>query len=347
MFCHDEGTGLRAIIAVHSTRLGPALGGVRFRPYASEDEALADVLALSRAMTYKAAVAGLQLGGGKAVILGDPARIKTEALLRAYARHVEGLGGRYLTAEDVGTTQADMDLLRQETRYVTGTSRSLGGSGDPSAPTAFGVLQSMLALATHLWGSPSLRGRRVVVSGVGKVGLTLARHLVDEGAVVVVSDVDADAVERATRTLGLSSTPPGRAHAVECDIFSPCALGAVLTPERIAEMRCEAVVGAANNQLSEPRSVGLLTDAGIAYVPDYVANAGGIINISHELAGYRRERAHAAVRAIFDTTTSVLTEAAATGASTSEVADAMARRRLKGYGRRGPAPAPRATVTGG
>jgi valine dehydrogenase (NAD+) len=347
VFCHDEATGLRAIIAVHSTRLGPALGGVRFRPYDSEDEALADVLALSRAMTYKAAVAGLDLGGGKAVILGDPARIKTEALLQAYARHVDGLGGRYLTAEDVGTTQADMDLMRRETRYVTGTSRSLGGSGDPSAATALGVLQAMLALATDLWGSPSLRGRRVVVSGVGKVGLTLARHLVDEGAVVVASDVDSAALGRATRTLGLPSTPPERAHTVECDIFSPCALGAVLTPERIPELRCQAIVGAANNQLAESRSVRLLSDAGIAYVPDFVANAGGIINIAHELVGYRLDRAHAAVRTIFETTMAVLTEATATGASTTEVAEEMARRRLTGYGRPGPAQAPRATVTGG
>lgn len=347
MFCHDEATGLRAIIAVHSTRLGAALGGVRFRPYATEDEALADVLALSRAMTYKAAAAGLDLGGGKAVILGDPAQIKTEALLRAYARFVDRLGGGYLTAEDIGTTQADMDLMRQETRYVTGTSRSLGGSGDPSAATALGVLQAMLALATHLWGSPSLRGRRVVVSGVGKVGLTLARHLVDEGAVVVASDVDGVALERATTTLGLPSAPPEGAHALECDIFSPCALGAVLTPERIAELRCEAIVGAANNQLAEPRSVRLLADAGIAYVPDFIANAGGIINISHELVGYRLDRAHAAVRAIFDTTMAVLTEATTAGASTTEVAEAMAERALTGYGRPGPAQAPRATVTGG
>jgi valine dehydrogenase (NAD+) len=347
VFSHDAATGLRAIIAVHSTRLGPALGGVRFRPYATENEALADVLALSRAMTYKAAAAGLDLGGGKAVILGDPAQIKTDALLRAYARQIDRLGGRYLTAEDVGTTQTDMDLMRQETRYVTGTSRSLGGSGDPSAATALGVLQAMLALATHQWGSPSLRGRRVVVSGVGKVGLTLARHLVDEGAVVVASDVDGGALERATRTLGLPSAPPEGAHALECDIFSPCALGAVLTPERIAELRCEAVVGAANNQLAEPRSVRLLADAGIAYVPDFVANAGGIINIADELVGYRLDRAHAAVRTIFDTTMEVLTEAAAAGASTTEVAEAMAERRLTGYGRPGPAQASRATVTGG
>jgi valine dehydrogenase (NAD+) len=347
VFCHDGASGLRAIIAVHSTRLGPALGGVRFRPYPTEDEALADVLALSRAMTYKAAAAGLDLGGGKAVILGDPARIKTEALLRAYARHVERLGGRYLTAEDVGTTQADMDLMRQETSYVTGTSRSLGGSGDPSAATAFGVLQAMLALATHLWGSPSLRGRRVVVSGVGKVGLTLARHLVDEGAVVVASDVDRAALEQATRTLGLPTAPPEHAHAVECDIFSPCALGGVLAPERIPQMRCEAVVGAANNQLTEPRSARLLLDAGITFVPDFVANAGGIINIAQELVGYDRELAQAQVRTIFDTTMAVLREAKTAGASTTEVADRMAERRLTGYGRQGRAGTARATVTGG
>ena len=347
MFCQDPATGLRAIIAVHSTRLGPALGGVRFRPYASENEALEDVLVLSRAMTYKAAAAGLDLGGGKAVILGDPARIKTEALLRAYARHVERLGGSYLTAEDVGTTQADMDLMRQETTYVTGTSRSLGGSGDPSAATALGVLQAMRAVAAHRWGSPDLRGRRVVVSGVGKVGLTLARHLLEEGAVVVASDVDPTAVERATRTLGLPTVPPDHAHAVECDIFSPCALGGAITVERIGQLRCEAVVGAANNQLAEPRCAPLLVQAGITYVPDYIANAGGIINISQELVGYRRELAHAKVRAVFDTTMAVLDGAKSDDVSPAVVADVMAERRLKGYGRRGRADAAPATVTGG
>lgn len=331
VFCQDAASGLRAIIAVHSTRLGPALGGVRFRPYRSEDEALADVLALSKAMTYKAAVAGLDLGGGKAVILGDPAHVKTEALLRAYARHVEGLGGRYLTAEDVGTTQADMDLMRQETTYVTGTSQSLGGSGDPSVATALGVFQSMQALATHLWDSPSLRGRRVVVSGVGKVGLALARHLADEEALVVASDPDEAALQRATRTLGLTSVPPERAHTVECDLFSPCALGGVLTSERISEMHCEAVVGAANNQLADPRCVQLLADAGITYVPDYVANAGGIINIAEELVGYNRDVAEARVRTIFDTTMKVLQEAKTEGATTTDVADRIAEQRLTGY----------------
>jgi valine dehydrogenase (NAD+) len=331
VFCHEAASGLRAIIAVHSTQLGPALGGVRVRPYSTEDEALRDVLALSRAMTYKAAVAGLDLGGGKAVILGDPAEIKSDALLRAYARHVERLGGRYLTAEDVGTSQADMDLMRQETTYVTGTSRSLGGSGDPSAATAFGVLQAMLALADHLWASPSLQDRRVVVSGVGKVGMTLVRHLVEAGAVVVVSDVDEAAVEHAIRTFGLTSVPAERAHAVECEIFSPCALGGVLTAERIAEMRCSAVVGAANNQLAAPGSARLLDEAGITYVPDYVANAGGIINIAQELVGYRRDLAQARVRGIFDTTTRVLQEATTEEVSTTEVADRMAEHRLGGF----------------
>jgi valine dehydrogenase (NAD+) len=347
VFCHDATTGLRAIIAVHSTRLGPALGGVRFRPYVSQNEALEDVLALSRAMTYKAAVAGLYLGGGKAVILGDPARTKTEPLLRAYARYIERLGGTYLTAEDVGTTQADMDLMRQETSYVTGTSRSLGGSGDPSAATALGLLQAMRALAAHLWGCPDLRGRRVVVSGVGKVGFALARHLLEEGVVVVASDVDEAAAERVRTTLGVRTVPPEHAHAVDCDILSPCALGGVITVDRIGELRCEAVVGAANNQLAEPRCAPLLVDAGITYVPDYVANAGGIINISQELVGYRREVAHAKMRTIFDTTMTVLDRARSEHVSPTVVAADMAERRLKGYGQPGPAAAARATVTGG
>ena len=347
VFCHDGASGLRAMIAVHSTRLGPALGGVRFRPYPTEEEALEDVLALSRAMTYKAAAAGLELGGGKAVILGDPNRVKSEALLRAYGRHVERLGGTYLTAEDVGTTQADMDLLREETSYVTGTSLALGGSGDPSAATAVGVLQAMLALATHLWGSPDLRGRRVVLSGVGKVGRALAGQLLDIGAVVSASDVNPAAARRA-ETLGATLVPPERAHAVECDIFSPCALGSAITVARIPEMRCQAVVGAANNQLAETECAVLLAKAGITYVPDFIANAGGIINLAEELdRGYRQDRALSRVRGILATTGDVLDTARREGATTTEIAERMAEQRLSGAGRMAPSGRARVDTAGG
>src|SRR5438552_2024222 len=321
VFCHDRQSGLRAIIAIHSTRLGPALGGTRFYPYAGEDEAVEDVLRLARGMTYKAAAAGLDLGGGKAVILGDPARVRSEALMRAYARLVYSLGGRYITAEDVGTTQADMDLIRRETRNVTGVSRALGGSGDPSAATAYGVLYAMKAVALHLWGSTDLEGRHAVVSGVGKVGYSLVRHLVEERARVTVSDVEPASVDRAARDFAVDSVPPEKAHAVECDFFSPCAMGAVLNGNTIPELRCAAVVGSANNQLEDDRCGLLLKRAGVLYAPDFVVNAGGVVNIAEELVGYHRERAYANVRRIFDTTSAVIADAEAQRITTAEAAN--------------------------
>jgi leucine dehydrogenase len=333
VFCHDGATGLRAIVAIHSSRLGPALGGTRFRPYPTEDDALEDVLRLARGMTFKAAAAGLDLGGGKAVIIGDPDTDKSEALLRAYGRFVDTLGGRYITAEDVGTTQPDMDLVRRETRSVTGVSRSLGGSGDPSAATAYGVLYAMKAVARHLWGATTLAGRHVVVSGVGKVGYDLARHLVEERAHVTVSDVSPLALDRAAVDLGVDVAPVEKAHAIDCDVFSPCALGGALHAGTIPELRCAAVVGCANNQLADQACVGLLEDAGVLYAPDYVVNAGGVINIAEELRGYHRERAYANVRGIFDTTAAVLAAATADGITTTEAADRMAQRRLDEVGR--------------
>jgi len=331
VFCHDRSSGLRAIVAVHSTRLGPALGGTRFYPYASEAEGLDDVLRLARGMTYKAAAAGLDLGGGKAVIFGDPARDKSEALLRAYARHVDALGGRYLTAEDVGTTQADMDLVRRETRFVTGVSRELGGSGDPSAATAYGVLWAMKAVALRLWGDTSLVGRHVAVAGVGKVGRALVGHLVEERARITVADVTPAAVEWAVAEAGAEAVAVEKIHAVDCDIYAPCALGGILNTQTIPELRCAAVVGSANNQLADGEtSPGLLGEAGVLYAPDYVTNAGGLINIAEELApgGYHPERAQAAVRCIFDTVTSVLQTAEQVGVSTAEAADRLAETRI-------------------
>ena len=332
VFCHDRPTGLRAVIAIHSTRLGPSLGGTRFHPYDTEEAAVEDVLRLSRGMTYKSAVAGLDLGGGKAVILGDP-RTRTEALLRAYGRFVDSLGGRYITAEDVGTTQADMDVILRETPFVTGVSQSLGGSGDPSAATAQGVLYAMRAVAGVLWGGASLEGRSVVVSGVGKVGYSLVRHLVEERAVVTVSDVNQAALDRAAADFEVAVVPPEKAHAVECDIYSPCALGGVLSPVTIPELRCSAVVGSANNQLLDDGCARLLEEAGVLYAPDYVVNAGGIINVAEELRGYDRSRAEGRVRRIFDTTTAVLAAASAAGVTTVAAADAMAEARLEQVGR--------------
>ena len=331
VFCHDRNSGLRAIVAIHSTRLGPALGGTRFYPYASEAEGLEDVLRLARGMTYKAAAAGLDLGGGKAVIFGDPRRDKSEALLRAYARHVDALGGRYLTAEDVGTNQADMDIIRRETRFVTGISRELGGSGDPSAATAAGVLWAMKAVALHLWGDMSLVGRHVAVAGVGKVGRSLVSRLAEERARVTVADVTPAAVEWAVDGVGAGAVAVERIHSVDCDIYAPCALGGVLNTRTIPELRCAAVVGCANNQLAEgAASARLLADAGVLYAPDFVVNAGGLINIAEELApgGYHPEPALAAVRRIFDTVTSVLQAAEVDGVGTAEAADRLAETRI-------------------
>lgn len=347
VWCHDAPTGLRAIIAIHSTALGPALGGTRYYPYESEDEALVDVLRLAEGMTYKSALAGLDLGGGKAVIIGDPAHDKTEALLRAYGKFVDSLGGRYLTAEDVGTTQADMDLIWRETRCVTGVSPYLGGSGDPSEATANGVWWAMGAVAAHLDGpaadrtgsnrpgpegsaSPrgDLSGYHVVVSGVGKVGSGLARLLVGAGAKVSVCDTNAGAVERVVADLGVTALGVDDAHAVPCDVYAPCALGASLNDVTVPELRCRAVVGAANNQLAHPGVAADLSERGIVYAPDFVVNAGGVIDIADGLTGYHPDRAAAAVRRIGATTLAVLTHAAESGTTTVAAAEALARRRI-------------------
>ena len=331
VFCQHRNTGLRAIVAIHSTTLGPSLGGTRFYPYPSEDAALEDVVRLAKGMTYKAAVAGLDLGGGKAVILGDPATDRTEGMMRAYGRFVDSLGGRYITAEDVGTTQADMDLIRRETTRVTGVSVELGGSGDPSAATAYGLLHAMKAVSNHLWEATSLTGRHVVVSGVGKVGSSLVRHLVEERVKVTVADVNAAAVERMVEQYGVEATDVATAHTVPCDIFSPCALGGTLNSGTIPQLRCAAIVGSANNQLAEPTGGKLIADAGVVYAPDYVVNAGGIINLAEELSprGYQADRAAAAVGRIYETTTMVLRTAATEGITTAEAADRVAERRME------------------
>jgi glutamate dehydrogenase/leucine dehydrogenase len=330
--CHDAAAGLRAVVAIHSTALGPALGGTRFYPYISNDDALADVLRLARGMTYKAAAAGLDLGGGKAVIIGDPAVDKSEALLRIYGRFLDGLGGRYITAEDVGTTQADMDLISRETDCVTGVSRSLGGSGDPSAATAYGLWWAMKAVLHHLDGTTDLAGKHVVVAGVGKVGTALVRHLVEDRAIVTVTDVNDGAVARVVRDFDVGAVPVAEAYTVACDILAPCALGGVLNQHTIPLLKCRAVAGSANNQLATPEDGVRLADRAILYAPDFVVNAGGVINIAEELVGYQRDRAYARVRAIYDTTERVLRAAEAVGTTTVAAAESMARRRLTEVG---------------
>lgn len=330
VFCHDRATGLKAIIAIHSTVLGPALGGTRFFPYPSEDAGLDDVLRLAKGMTYKAAAAGLDLGGGKAVIFGNPSVDKSEALLRVYARYVDSLGGRYITAEDVGTTQADMDTIRRETRFVTGVSQELGGSGDPSAATAYGVLWAMKAVAGRVWGQTSLARRHVAVSGVGKVGTSLVRHLVEERARVTVADVDVRAVERVVADYNVEACEPEKIHALDADIFSPCAMGAALDADTIPELRCTAVVGSANNQLATPDCDDLLHRLGVLYAPDFVVNAGGVINIASELSprGYHPGGAYEQVRRIYDTITTVLDDAEAQGIPTGAAANHFAEGRI-------------------
>jgi len=328
-FCHHAPAGLRAIIAIHSTALGPALGGTRFHPYATEAEAVTDVCRLARGMTFKHAVSGLDCGGGKAVILGDPGTLRSEGLLRAYGRFVDGLAGRYLTAEDVGTTQADMDLIRRETPFVTGISESLGGSGDPSPATAWGVLWALRAVADRLWGGEDLADRHVVVSGVGKVGAALVGHLAEAGARVTVADVDRRAVEAAVAAHGVEVVDPEKAHAVDCDIFAPCALGAVLNGRTIGELRCAAVCGSANNQLATAADGQRLAARSVLYAPDFVVNAGGVINIAEERYGYDRDRAYGRVAGIADTLRRVLAVADADGVPPAEAADRVARDRIE------------------
>ena len=334
VFCSDDASGLRAIIAIYSTALGPALGGTRFYPYAGEADALTDALNLSRAMAYKAACAGLDLGGGKAVIIGDPAVDKTEALLRAYGRFVASLGGRYITACDVGTYVEDMDVVARECRFVTGRSVAYGGAGDSSILTAYGVYHGMRAAAEWVWGTTSLAGRRVGVSGVGKVGHHLLTHLVAEGAAIVISDVSAAAIERARAVApDAAVADPETLPALAMDVFAPCALGGSLNDETVPVLQAQVVCGGANNQLAHPGIEKLLEDRGILYAPDYVVNAGGLIQVADEIVGYSPERARQQAARIYDTTRAVFAIAAEEALPPAVAADRLAERRMAEIGR--------------
>ncbi len=322
------GTGLRAIIAVHSTRLGPSLGGARFYPYGDGVAALTDVLRLSRAMTEKAALAGLAQGGGKAVIVGDPSVVKGPALLHDFASVVNSLEGRYITAEDVGTTQGDMDLIRETTPYVGGTSPERGGSGDPSPATAFGVVVAMEAAAIRRWGT-DLAGRTVVVLGAGKVGGEIVRLLCQKGALVIASDVDRNRAEHALLAGAARIVEPAEAVTTPADILCPCALGGLLTEDLVPTLRVEIITGGANNQLATPAVADALAAADILFVPDFLANAGGIINIAEETNGYERNRAFAAVTRIAGTTTKVLERAERRGITPVAAAEELVAMRLE------------------
>lgn len=327
MTAHDPESGYRGVIAVHSTRLGPAVGGARFWNYASEAEAVTDALRLARGMTYKNALAGLALGGGKSVIIGDNRTRDRERVFRAHGRFVEHLGGRYITAEDVGTSPADMEIIRRETDHVAGL---LDRSGDPSPVTARGVFRAVQASARARWGSDDLAGRRVALQGCGHVGHHLARELRAAGATLVVSDTDEERVRAVVEECGARRIAPEEIYAAEADIFAPCALGGVLNDRTIPLLKVEIVAGAANNQLLEPRHGAALERAGILYAPDYVANAGGIINGCIELLGWERERAGRQVEEIYDTLLRVFETARRDGVPTSEAADRLAEERLRG-----------------
>lgn len=337
VFCHDEASGLRAIIALYSTALGPGLGGTRFFPYASETDALADVLNLSQGMAYKNALAGLDLGGGKAVIIGNPRTDKSESLLRAYGRFVQSLNGRYFTACDVGTYSTDMDVIARECDFVTGRTVEHGGAGDSSVLTAFGVYQGMRAAAQFAWGDVSLAGKRVGIAGVGKVGRHLTAHLVEEDARVVVTDIDSEAVERLV-TQYPSIEVAGSTEeliAADLDVYAPCALGGALDDVSVEALTAKVVAGAANNQLAHDGVGKLLADRGVVYAPDYCVNAGGVIQVADELdpSGFSFDRAKARATGIFDTTLAVLERSATEGITPAEAADRQAEQRIREIGR--------------
>ena len=326
VFCHDADAGLKAIIAIHNTNLGPALGGCRMWAYESEEAALTDALRLSKGMTYKSALAGLQLGGGKAVIIADPRKDKSDRLLRALGRFVQSLGGRYITAEDVGIKVRDVELIGQATDHVAGIPAK--GSGDPSPATAYGVFMGIRAAVSHKLGRDDMQGLRVAVQGLGNVGYHLCRYLAGDGAELLVADINAEAVERAVREFDAKAVPADRIHAEAVEVYAPCALGAVINDRSLPEIQAAVVAGSANNQLAEPRHGQALAQAGKLYAPDYVINAGGVINISHERGGYNEVKAFAQVARIGETLSEIFKLAEAKGICTAEAADRLAEARF-------------------
>lgn len=334
VLCQDRASGLKAVIAIHSTALGPALGGTRFYPYASEQAAVADALNLARGMSYKNALAGLGHGGGKAVIIGDPEAFEGDrrtGLLLAYGRAVASLGGRYVTACDVGTYVADMDVVARECRWTTGRSPENGGAGDSSVLTAFGVFQGMRASAQHLWGDPTLRGRKVGVAGVGKVGHHLVEHLLADGAEVMITDVREESVRRITERhpgIAVAADTEALIRTEGLDIYAPCALGGALNDATVPVLTASVVCGAANNQLAHPGVEKDLADRSILYAPDYVVNAGGVIQVADELHGFEFDRCRAKAAKIFDTTLAIFARAKSDGIPPAAAADRIAEQRM-------------------
>jgi leucine dehydrogenase len=335
VFCNDEATGLKAIIAIHNTVLGPALGGTRMWNYASEQEALTDVLRLSRGMTFKAAISGINLGGGKAVIIGDSKSMKTEAFLRRFGKFVNSLNGKYITAEDVNMKTSDMEYINMETKHVTGLPESMGGGGDPSPVTAYGVYLGMKATAKKVYGSDSLKGKRVSVQGVGQVGMHLVEYLVKENAEVFITDLFEDKVKAIARQFGVTAVGQDAIYDLDVDIYAPCALGATINDETIPRMKCSVIAGAANNQLKdELKHSYMLMDRSITYAPDFLINAGGLINVYNEyLGGYNRKRVFEQAGKIYDTCLDILTLSESEKISSQEAATKLSEKRIADIGR--------------
>jgi leucine dehydrogenase len=330
LFCNDNATGLKAIIAVHNTVLGPSLGGTRMWNYTNEMEALNDVLRLSRGMTYKSSVAGLNLGGGKAVIIGDAKKIKNEALLRRFGKFVNSLGGKYITAEDVAMTSRDMEIIKMETDYVSGLPENMGGSGDPSPVTAYGVYVSMKASAREVWGNDSLNGKKVLVQGIGHVGEVLVDYLTKEGAKVFIHDISEERLKAAADKYKAQVVSPDKMFDLDIDIYAPCALGATVNDETLSRLKCKIICGAANNQLADETHHGeQVGKQGILYAPDFVVNAGGIINVYYELEGYNRSRAMAHAEKIYDTTFNLFQLAKKEGIPTYMAANRLGEQRIE------------------
>ncbi|MFB4164617.1 branched-chain amino acid dehydrogenase [Alteribacillus sp. JSM 102045] len=327
--CQDNASGLKAIIAIHDTTLGPALGGTRMWMYDSEEAAFEDALRLAKGMTYKNAAAGLNLGGGKTVIIGDPRKDKNEEMFRAFGRYIQGLNGRYITAEDVGTTVEDMDIIHDETDFVTGISPAFGSSGNPSPVTAYGVYVGMKAAAKEAFGSDELAGKTIAVQGVGNVSYHLCKHLYEEGATLIVTDIHKESIDRAVNDFNAKAVEPDNIFDVECDIFSPCALGAVINDDTINRLKAKVVAGAANNQLKGNEHGEMLHEKGIVYTPDYVINAGGVINVADELYGYNRDRAMKKVEGVYENIEQVIDISKRDRIPTYLAADRLAEERIE------------------
>lgn len=330
MFCNDNNSGLKAIIAIHNTVLGPGLGGTRFYNYRSESDAIKDVLRLSRGMTYKASISGLNLGGAKAIIIGDPSKLKSEALFRRFGRFIENLNGKYITAEDVGTTTSDMEYINMETSHVVGLPEIKGGGGDPSPVTAYGVYLGMKAAAKHVYGNDSLNRKTIAVQGIGKVGYNLIERLYKEGAKIYITDINESNIKKAITDFDAISVNNDDIFDLDVDIFAPCAMGAILNSNTIEKLKCSIVAGAANNQLENEEEHGLMLKAkNIVYIPDFLINAGGLINVYSEVNGYNKKIAFDQTEKIYQTSLDILNKAEKENTHTQRAAIALAENRIK------------------